>query len=73
MAKGIKLNEFNSYFQKCNTTFRPFTGAIIKQMEIYVKPILQDDTLDVVILHIGCNDISKQSMSANEIAESIIS
>ena len=73
MAKGIKGNEFNSYLKKCSTRFRPFIGAIIKIMEIYVKSILQDDTLDVVILHIGCNDISKESMSANEIAESIIS
>ena len=41
-------------------------------METYVKPILQDDTPDVVILHIGCNDIPNKNMSANDIAEGII-
>ena len=41
-------------------------------METYVKPIIQDGTPDVVILHIGCNDISNKNMSANDIAEGII-
>ena len=41
-------------------------------METYVKPIIQDDTPDVVILHTGCNDISDKNMSANDIAEGII-
>ena len=41
-------------------------------MEIYVKPIIYGDTADVVILHIGCNDISNRNMSANDIVEGII-
>ena len=60
MVKGIRRNEFNSCLKKCNTRFRPFIGATIKQMETYVKPIIQGDTPDVVILHIGCNDISNK-------------
>ena len=72
MVKGIKRNEFNSFLKKCNTRFRPFIGATIKQMEIYVKPIICDNTPDVVILHIGCNDISNRNISANDIVEGII-
>ena len=72
MITGIRRNEFNSCLKKCNTRFRPFIGATIKQMETYFKPIIQDDTPDVVILHIGCNDISNKNMSANDIAEGII-
>ena len=72
MVKGIRRNEFNSCLKKCNTRLRPFIGATIKQMETYVKPIIQDNTPDVVILHIGCNDISNKNMSANDIAEGII-
>ena len=41
-------------------------------METYAKPSTQDDTPDVVILHIGCNNISNKNMSANDIAEGII-
>ena len=72
MMKGIKRNEFNSCLKKCNTRFRPFMGATVKQMETYIKPIVQNDTPDVIILHIGCNDISNKNMSANDIAEGII-
>ena len=72
MEKGIRRNEFNFSLKKCNTRFRPFIGATIKQMETYVKPITQDDTPDLVILPTGCNDISNKNMSANDIAEGII-
>ena len=72
MVKGIRRNEFNSCLIKCNTRFRPFIGATIKQTETYVKPILQDDTPDVVILRIGCNETSNKNMSANNIAKDVI-
>ena len=72
MVKGIRRNELNSNLKKCNTRFRPFIGATIKQMETYVKPIIYGDTPDVVILHIECNDISNRNMSANDIVEGII-
>ena len=49
VVEGIRRNEFNSCLKKCNTRFRPFIGATIKQMKTFVKPIIQDD---VVILHI---------------------
>ena len=53
MIKGIRRKEFNSKLNKCSTQFRPFIGATLKQMETYIKPILNDDTPDVLILHIG--------------------
>ena len=41
-------------------------------METYVKPIIQNDTPDAVILHMGCYDICNKIMSVNDIAEGII-
>ena len=52
--------------------YRPFIGATLKQMETYVKPILNDDTPDVLILHIGCNNIGNKQHTENEIAEWIV-
>ena len=72
MIKGIQRKEFNSKLNKCSTQFRLFIGATLKQMETYVKPILNDDTPDVLILHIGCNDISNKQLTENEIAEWIV-
>ena len=40
-------------------------------MKTYVEPIIQDYKTDVVILHIGCNDISNKNMSAKDIAEGL--
>ena len=72
MVKVIRKNESNSCLKKCNTRFRPFIGATIKQIETYVKTIIQDDACDEVNLHMGCNGISNKNMLANDIAESII-
>ena len=41
-------------------------------MGTYVKPILNNDTPDVLILHIGCNDIGNKQLPKNEIAEWIV-
>ena len=72
MIKGIRRKEFDSKLNKCSTQFRPFIGDTLKQMETYVKPILNDDTPDVLILHIGCNDIGNKQLTENEIAEWIV-
>ena len=34
--------------------------------------MLNDDTSDVLILHIGCNDIANKQLTENEIAEWIV-
>ena len=69
MLKGIRRKEFNLKLNKRSTRFRPFIGATLKQMETYVKPILNDDTPDVLILHIGCNNISNKQLTETEIKE----
>ena len=72
MIKGIRRKEFNSKLNKCSTRFRPFIGVTLKQMETYMKPILNDDTPDVLMLHIGCNDIGSKQLTENVIAEWIV-
>ena len=41
-------------------------------METYLQPIINDDTSDVVILHMACNDIFNKCMSAEDTVERII-
>ena len=72
MIKEIRRKEFNSKLNKCSTRFRPFIGATLKQMETYVKLVLNDDTPDVLILHTGWNDIGNKQLTENEIAEWIV-
>ena len=41
-------------------------------METYVQPIINDDTSDVVILHMECNDIFNKCMSEEDTVERIV-
>ena len=41
-------------------------------METYVKSILNNNTPDVLILYIGCNDIGNKQLTENEIVEWIV-
>ena len=72
MIRGIPRKVFNSKLKKCSARFRPFIGATLKQMETYVQPILNDDTPDVLVLQIGCNDIGNMNLTDKEIAEWIV-
>ena len=63
--KGIRTKEFNSKLNKCSTRFRPFIGASLKQIETYVKPILNDDTLDVLILRTGLQRYCNKQLTKN--------
>ena len=38
-------------------------------METYVKPILNDDTENVLISRFGCNDTGNKQLTENKIAE----
>ena len=72
MIKRIRRKEFNSKLNKCSIRFRPFIGVTLKQLETYIKPILNDDTPDISILHLGCNDIGNKQLTENEIANNFI-
>ena len=41
-------------------------------METYEKPILNDETPDILILNIGCNDIGNKQFTENRIADWIV-
>ena len=72
MIKEIWRKNFDLTLNKCSTQFRPFIGTTLKQMETYAKPVLNNDTPDALILHIGCNDIDNKQLTENEIAEWIV-
>ena len=72
MIKGIRRKELNSKLHKFSTQFRSFIGVTLKQMETDVKPTLNDDTPDILILHIGCNGVGNKQLTENEVAEWIV-
>ena len=41
-------------------------------METYVKPVLNHNTPDALILHISCNDIGNKQLTKNGIVDWIV-
>ena len=72
MIKGIRRKKFNSKLSKCSIRFRPLIGATLKQIEAYAEPTLNDDTPDVLVLHIGCNNIGNKQLTKNKIEDWVV-
>ena len=75
IAKGIRKKEFNSLLRNHHATLYDFPGATAKQLAYHMKPYITEDTPDVVIIHVGTNDVTKTSksqQSAQQIANDII-
>ena len=76
MIKGIRTEEFNS-LKNHSAQIRPFAVATVKQLHHCVIPNLIDDTPDVIIIRVGCNDIlsrgKAEKLLPNEISLGLIS
>lgn len=72
--KRIKRNRLNKSFQNAKCILKPFGGAKIEDMEHYIIPNLEQNKPDVVIIHVGSNNISynKLNVDPSVLAEKII-
>ena len=57
----IKRNIFQKSVNGGKTYFNVFRGATSKRLNHYFQPTLHEDQPDVVLLHIGSNDINNQT------------
>ena len=58
MVKRMSSYELHNLLgDDINAFVRPFVGATIEEMKSYIEPIIQKKP-DVIILHIGTNDLS---------------
>ena len=67
--KGIKLN--NS-FSKAKCITKSFSGAKIQDLKHYVTPQLENEKLDVAVIHIRSNNMSYRNLDASILAENIL-
>ena len=65
------MKEFNSYVKNGYSNLKPFPGATVKQLQHYAIPSSVDETLNRVLLHGGCNDLSKKNVSPEQISNDI--
>ena len=73
--KHIKRNVFNKSITNGKSYFKSFSGANAKQLEHYVLPTLVDEKPDIIIIHIGSNDVNQSNytnVNPMNLAQSII-
>ena len=57
----MKGNIFQKSVNGWKTYFNVFRGATFKRLNHYILPTLHEDHPDVILLHIGSNDINNQT------------
>ena len=72
--KRIQRNRLSKSFQRAKCILKPFGGAKIEDMEHYIIPNLEQNKPDVVVIHVGSNNISynKLNVDPSVLAEKII-
>ena len=70
-VRRIRRLDFNKELRSSKAFFRSFSGANSKQLNHYIIPTLVDDKPDVVLLHVGTNDILSNA-NDTELANNII-
>ena len=71
----IRKHKFKESTAKAQIYVKSFSGANTNHLEYYVVPLLVDEKLDNVGIHIGSNDIRKfnyNNANAEELAHRII-
>ena len=72
-VKRIKRNLFNKSLISGKSYIKTFSGSNTKQLNHYILPTLVDESPDIVIIHIGSNDITDRiNTDPNKLAEGII-
>ena len=73
ICKPINMIDFNNDCRYNSSIKRSFPGATTTQLKYYIKPTLLEDMPDIVVIHIGTNNLTKKpNQSDAEIVEEII-
>ena len=61
--RRIKKNLFNNSINEGKAHLNSFSGATINRLDHFVTPILEEDRPDTVIIHVGSNDITHNTIN----------
>ena len=73
--RRIKKNLFNNSINEGKAHLNSFNGATINRLDHFIAPILEEDQPDIVIIHVGSNDITHNTINnidAKDISKRII-
>ena len=63
--KRINRNKLKSSFKNAKCIMKAFGGAKIEELNHYITPHLEFDKPDIVVIHIGSNNVSYNNLNAN--------
>ena len=74
IPKGIRFKELNNYIRNGYAKFKVFPGATVSNLSYYAKPTLDEEKPDVVMIHVGINNLLNQppNQSTDKIVDDII-
>ena len=72
ILKNLRMGEFNSFIKKGEVSLKAFPGAKARQLNHYTIPLLEDNTYDGAIIHVGINDLQSNDKSTTDICKEII-
>ena len=72
--KRIKRNKLKNSFKNEKCIMKAFGGAQIEELEHYITPHLEYEKPDIVVIHVGSNNISYNNLNMNPavLAQNII-
>ena len=72
ILKNLRMGEFNSSIKKGEVSLKTFPGAKVRQLNHHTTPLLEDNTYDAAVIHVGINDLLSNVKSTNYICKDII-
>ena len=66
------MKELKNYLTNSFAKLWSFPGAKIKQLSYHAVPSLVDETLNEILVHGGCNDISNKISTPENIAKDLL-
>ena len=74
-VKRIKKNDLNEHLKSGKTYVNCFSGATTERLDYYIVPTLKEDKPDVVVIQVGCNDVTHDTLhdiNVHQIANKIV-
>ena len=72
ILQNLQMGEFNSFIKKGEVSLKAFPGAKARQLNHRTIPLLEDNTYDAAVIHVGINDLLSNVKSTNYICKDII-
>ena len=67
--RRIERNVFNNSLYEGKAHLNGFSGANIKRLDHFITPTLVENRPDIVIIHIGSNDITHNTVDRRDVKD----